>query len=391
MDFDIVVVGAGPAGCTFVSGLHGSGLRIAVVEPQDENKLRSPSFDGREIALSQRTVDVLLGYGIWPHIPHDEVSVISAARVIDGKGKGSLDFRAPKRSAGPIGRLVPNHVIRKAAFTRALENPNVVLVDGHSAAEVSPGRRCSTVKLSDGSRLTTKLVVAADTRFSTIRRQVGIAASMHDFGQTMIVCRMSHGIGHQDTAWECFLYGLTLAVLPLNGGMSSIILTLPQHLATQWLDKPADDYAADIENALSGRFGKMELASERIAYPLVGVYAEQFVSDGFALVGDAAVGMHPVTAHGYNFCVTGVHALSQRVARAARNGSDIRSRALLRSYEMEHRLRTRPLFEATKRLVQLYTTEAPHFRLARKAILRTGNAMAPAKAAIAGLLMRHAV
>lgn len=390
MDFDIVVVGAGPAGCTFASGLHGSGLRIAVVEPQDESKLRSASFDGREIALSQRTVDILSGYGIWPHIPRDEVSVISAARVIDGTGTATLDFRAPKYAAGPMGRLVPNHVIRKAAFTRARENPDLELLDGHKAVEVSPGRRRSIVKLEDGSRLTARLVVAADTRFSSVRQQAGIAASMHDFGQTMLVCRMTHETGHENTAWECFLYGSTIAVLPLNGDMSSIVLTLPQHLAAQWLDKPAETYAADIERALCGRFGQMELVSERIAYPLVGVYAEQFVSDGFALVGDAAVGMHPVTAHGYNFCVTGAHALAQRVARAASQGNDIRSRSLLGSYELEHRLRTRPLYEATKRLVQLYTTETPLVRAARKALLHSGNAMVPAKAAIAGLLTRHA-
>ena len=34
-------------------------------------------------------------------------------------------------------------------------------------------------------------------------------------------------------------------------------------------------------------------------------YANTFVKHRFALIGDAAVGMHPVTAHGFNFRVIG--------------------------------------------------------------------------------------
>ena len=39
--------------------------------------------------------------------------------------------------------------------------------------------------------------------------------------------------------------------------------------------------------------GAMKQISERYSYPLVGVYAQKFRSTRFALIGDAAVGMHP--------------------------------------------------------------------------------------------------
>ena len=44
----------------------------------------------------------------------------------------------------------------------------------------------------------------------------------------------------------------------------------------------------------------MELVGKRYSYPMVTTYAKKFISDRFALIGDAAVGMHPVTAHGFN-------------------------------------------------------------------------------------------
>jgi ubiquinone biosynthesis UbiH/UbiF/VisC/COQ6 family hydroxylase len=390
MDYDIIVIGAGPSGATFVSGLADAGLRIAMIDQQKRETLVDPAYDGRDIALSQRTVDILKQCGIWQQIPDTEVSPIRAARVVNGKSPYSLDFDAKAGGERPLGRLVSNHIIRKAAMATALNIKGVDLLDGETVEDVAPGEDRSSVRLADGSVLTAPLVIAADTRFSPARRQAGISASMHDFGQVMIVARMDHSIDHDGVSWECFFYGSTLAVLPLNGSVSSIVLTLPHQEAQRWLGKSPEAYADAITRRLGGILGNMKLVSARTSYPLVGVYANRFAGDGFALIGDAAVGMHPVTAHGYNFCVAGAQALSRRVNKAARAGEDIRSKTLLRAYEAEHRLRTWPLYASTQKLVQLYTSEVPPAKILRKIVLRAGNVFTPAKSVITGMLTRHA-
>ena len=58
-DFDIIVVGAGPAGLGFARALEPTGLRIALIERQAEAELASPPVDGREIALTHRSVATL--------------------------------------------------------------------------------------------------------------------------------------------------------------------------------------------------------------------------------------------------------------------------------------------------------------------------------------------
>ena len=72
---------------------------------------------------------------------------------------------------------------------------------------------------------------------------------------------------------------------------------------------------AAFGEAVSGffehRLGHMHPVTTPQAYPLVGVYAERFIAAGAALIGDAAVGMHPVTAHGFNLGL----ASQQRLAR----------------------------------------------------------------------------
>ena len=52
-------------------------------------------------------------------------------------------------------------------------------------------------------------------------------------------------------------------------------------------------------------FGKMKLSGKRYSYPMITTYAKKFISNRFALIGDAAVGMHPVTAHGFNLGLYG--------------------------------------------------------------------------------------
>ena len=79
------------------------------------------------------------------------------------------------------------------------------------------------VVLLDGKRIETKLVVAADSRFSNIRRKVGIPTLMKDFSKVMIITKMKHEKPHDNIALECFDYGKTLALLPMIGNTSSVV------------------------------------------------------------------------------------------------------------------------------------------------------------------------
>ncbi len=387
MDFDIAIAGGGPAGLSFASALAGSGLRVAVIERQPDADLADPAFDGREIALTYRSVATLKELGAWEHIPAEHVSPMREAHVLNGGSSYTMSFDPGRRKGEPLGYLVANHLIRRAVYTTAVASPDVTLLAGVSVSGVRTSADGADISLADGRTLTARLVIAADTRFSELRRRQGIPAKMQDFGRVMMVCRVSHELAHAHVATEWFDYGQTIAMLPINGNASSFVLTLPAREMEAVMAMDEDAFSAEATRRYRGRLGEMRLISTRHAYPLVTVYAERFVATRFALMGDAAVGMHPVTAHGFNFGLRGAASLAQRVRAAAGKGADIGADTLLRGYERDHRLATFPTYAATNATARLYGDERLPARVARDAVLRIGNLLPPFKRMISARLM----
>ncbi|MEG0182699.1 MAG: 5-demethoxyubiquinol-8 5-hydroxylase UbiM [Stenotrophomonas sp.] len=386
---DVVVVGAGPAGLCFARALAGSGLQVALVEQQPRAALAEAAFDGREIALTHASRQILETLGIWQRLDPAEISPLRDAKVMDGSSPFALTFAATQRDTQDLGWLVPNHLIRRAAWASVQDQPGLQILDETRVAGIVPGAGRSVVTLADGRHLAARLVVAADSRFSSTRRMLGIGARMRDFGKSMLVCRMRIEVPHQHTAWEWFGYGRTMALLPLNGDQASAVITLPPRQIEALMAQDPARFGHSISGLFEQRLGAMVPSAAPVAYPLVGVYAHAFVGDRCALIGDAAVGMHPVTAHGFNLGLVGAHRLASVLNEAAARGGDIGAPAGLARFERGHRLASRPLYEATNAIATLYTDDRLPARMLRRAGLRLAHGVAPFRQLIAAHLTQR--
>ena len=385
-EVDIAIIGAGPAGLCFAKSLAESGLNIVIVERQTEDSLSSPAFDGREIALTHHSAQLMRQLGLWERIEAKAISPLRDARVFNGSSLLSLNIGHSDTQHSELGYLVANHLIRKAAYDAVMSSPAITLKTDAQVTSIQADTNGIQLTFANGESIKTKLLIGADSRFSETRRAMGIAADMHDFGKTMMVCVMEHPVSHQHTAWEWFDYGQTLALLPMNGLRSSVVITLPPDEMNHLMTLSEDDFNHEVSARFKHRLGTMRLASTRHAYPLVTVYAKRLVGQRFALVGDAAVGMHPVTAHGFNFGLKGIATLSAEIKAALASGKDIASTSLLLRYEQAHRRNTRPLFMATHAIAKIYGSDSPPARFLRTSALRIGNRIAPFKRAVAGFL-----
>ena len=382
MDTDVAIIGAGPAGLALACALEGSGLRVTLLERAPEAAIAEPAFDGREIALTHRSQAILKALGAWERIPAAEMAPLREAKVVNGASPLALRFAAGGGDE-PLGRLVPNHLIRRALYETMVAGGAARLVAGRGVTGLSLAGTGARVRLDGGEEVAARLVVAADSRFSEARRRAGIGAAMLDFGRTMIVARVAHEAPHQGVATEWFGHGQTIAMLPLNGDVSSAVLTLPPARAERLMAMDAEAFGAEVTKRYEARLGAMRLVGTRHAYPLVGVYAHRFAARRFALLGDAAVGMHPVTAHGFNFGLSGADLLAGLVRGAADPGDA----AALARYGARHRRATLPLFLATNAVARLYSDDRAPARLARAALIGAGAALAPVRRAIVAQLM----
>ncbi|MFS2111293.1 5-demethoxyubiquinol-8 5-hydroxylase UbiM [Sphingomonas sp. Sphisp140] len=384
MDYDVIIVGAGPAGLAFARSLNDQGLETLLVERQPHAALADPAYDGREITLTHGSRAILERLGAWQRLP--EIAPLRAARVRNGRSAFALDFE-PGPAGEALGWLVPNHHIRRALFEMAADQPGLRLACGTSLVSARTGRRFAEVMLSSGEAVRGRLLVGADSRMSPLREQLGIAAEVNRLSRSMLVCRVAHSKWHGQVATEWFGHGQTIALLPLDNGMSSVVLTLPEHEIDQLAALPDAELGKELTRRSANLLGAMEVAGSRHVYPLVTSWAKHFGARRAALIGDAAVGMHPVTAHGFNLGLSGQALLAAQVCEAARRGRDPGGERGIRAYEEAHRADARPLWLGTNLLVKLYTDERPLARAVRHAALRLGARLPLFRSGVRGMLM----
>ena len=137
------------------------------------------------------------------------------------------------------------------------------------------------------------------------------------------------------------------------------------------------NFNKEMENSFNNFFGKMKLLGKRYFYPMVTTYTKKFISNRFAVIGDAAVGMHPVTAHGFNLGLKGSDILINEIKTAIKNKIDIGLSSVLTNYQSKLHRVAAPLYLATNSIVNLYTSTILPAKLTRQFILRFVNTVKP--------------
>jgi ubiquinone biosynthesis UbiH/UbiF/VisC/COQ6 family hydroxylase len=359
MDFDVVIVGGGLAGLALAVALRDSRLAVALVEGRAP--LALTGWDSRIYAISPANARFLDSIGVWRHLNVERMLAVQAMEIQGGTddGMGRLDFSAYDSGVTELAWIVEQSLMQRELWESAKRQANLELVYPGRPATLEMTESHRSVTLTDGRRLSTRLIVAADGADSWTRAAVGIEVSFKPYGQLGVVANFCSEKSHHGTAFQWFRDDGILAWLPLPGNQISMVWSTGHAHAADLLALAADDLARRVETAGNGRLGKLELMTPAAGFPLRLMRAPMMVLPRFALIGDAAHAIHPLSGHGINLGFQDAAALAA-VLNDKPDYIDSGDFSLLRIYERTRKEEVVALQGVTDGLQQLFgSTAAP--------------------------------
>ncbi len=374
---DVVIVGGGLNGPALALALASGGVSSVVVDARVREDHDDPEFDGRAYALALSSRRMLEALGLWKGLapkaqPINEIK-ISDGRAGEGAAPWFLHFDHDEIDEGPMGHFVEDRYLRAALLDAVDAHPLIDHRDGVAVTGQETGGAAARVTLEDGSALSGALLVGCDGRGSLVASRAGIRRTGWDYGQTGLVCAVSHERPHHGIAHQFFMPEGPLAILPLTGDRSSIVWTEDRDRAA-WVNGLGDAEYLDVLRPRFGDFlGGIALTGARFSYPLGLSLAERFIGPRLALAGDAAHGIHPLAGQGLNLGLRDVAALAETVVAARRRGQDIGAADVLSGYQRWRRFDTAVLAAATDGINRAFSNDNPVLRFGRDLALGLVN------------------
>jgi 2-octaprenyl-6-methoxyphenol hydroxylase len=324
---DILVSGGGLAGLCAAAVFGGMGLRVLLVDPAPR-AVDGPGADLRSTAVLQPGADLLLGAGVWPRLASHAMP-LRVMRIVDAGGpapqaRAIRDFDSTDLSDRPFGWNLPNVIFLRELRAHLAGLPGVEYRPGTGTAGVLTRETEARVTLSDGTRVSARLVVAADGRDSPLRRALDIPVTTLRYGQTALVFAVTHPIPHDNVSTEVHRSGGPFTLVPLpdhQGRPASAVVWMERAAEAARLASLGEEAFAALASERSAHVqGPLRLVTARQAWPVIGQVAHRLSAQRVALVAEAAHVVPPIGAQGLNMSLADIAALADLAVQGELGG-----------------------------------------------------------------------
>ena len=369
-DYDVVIAGGGMIGTSLALALAPLGLRIAMVEAVERSSTSQPSFDDRSTALSRSTQRMFEAMRLWPDI----AAASTPIRRIHVSDKGRFGFShidAEEQNVEALGYVVINRVLGEVLQDSLAEQAAVDIICPARINDVrrSPESVEADVIRADGKNdtLSAHLLVAADGANSTVRDLIGIGVSQERYRQHAVIGNLHPEKPLHNVAYERFTDCGPLALLPIADDRAAFVWTVGEEEASRVLELDDEAFVDELQSAFGFRLGRFSRVGKRDAYPLSLSKAMRLTAMRSVLVGNAAHGLHPVAAQGFNLGMRDVAVLCDCIADSCEDADTaaIGATDVLDRYAAWRKSDQKKLVQFTDGLVRLFGSEKLSVRMMR--------------------------
>ncbi len=305
MKYDVLIVGAGVTGTLLFLALKSKKLKVGLIDGRE-----SPPNSYRHLSLNNKSKSFLEELDAWEKLSETSFAY-NQIKVWDQEGSGFIDFNINELDSkvSNIGHIVKEGDIQKILLSRFLESKNLFWDCNLSSTEHTNGKViCKTTK----GIIETKILVGADGINSSVRNLSSISTRTWSYNQTAIVANF-----FTTKTDRCIRQTFTsvgpLALLPMNEEELTMIWSVDDAKAYNYLSMSEDDFINEIHKSFGEKLPNIKFSAKRQSFPLNHLSAKTFAKNNIFLVGDAAHHIHPLAGLGLNAGIGDVKILSDLI------------------------------------------------------------------------------
>jgi len=368
---EVVIVGAGGGGAVLGLALARKGVSTVVLE-----QAAGPPGGLRGEILQPNGQQVLDRLGLLGQLPPDATKSVRLFHFcrVGGNRLCTVDYDLlppPYNRAIVTLPNVAHHTILQALKSRA---PGALRYGVQFRGLLREGRRVVGVEAECGNKsltISAKLVVGADGAFSKVREALGIPARLHLYGEAYLIAILESPDELEDARYfvgRRTIFGLFPAagrkvylfyMIPA-GSMPAVKIAGLDALRTNWLR---------IDPSLEKTSQSLVDWDQTAYMPAARVRTARWVTEGAALIGDAAHAMNPHASQGRMQAMADAMTLADLISSCRERGDW--SAEALASYERSRRPQVEMLQRLADEQVLFWNTGNPLLACLRDRVFRT--------------------
>jgi ubiquinone biosynthesis UbiH/UbiF/VisC/COQ6 family hydroxylase len=328
---DIIVLGAGLVGLSAAIALAKQSKSVVLVDAKLVKIEKKQAWDERIYALTPGTELWLKTLNVWQHVDLSRVNAIHAMYLWDEIGDDRLVLSDSDANLPKLGVIIENQNLVHALWQQ-VQALGVAVITDAKCKFLENTEQHITLNLENDTKISAKLLIAADGVNSWARGQVNIEVKQKDFQQTAIVANFLVEKNHQNIARQWFAPHATLALLPLPDKYVAMVWSVSTEKVNELLNLSSKQLATAVQAQSKDALGDLKQVGKTLSFTLSQQAAVQLIAKRAVLVGDAAHQIHPMAGQGVNLGFRDVMAMESLLS-SAHALQDIGEHNFLRKYE----------------------------------------------------------